>query len=152
MPTVEAARQEVLECLEPEMLSRVLLVGGSVVGWVGARHDYGFVWELHPLAVDEAHRGRGYGRALVEDVERLVAERGALTLRLGTSDEVGRTTLDGVDLFGDPARLPAESGGERAASGEVLASHGLRGGGRHPDAEGPGKPDILLAKRVGGGA
>jgi len=65
VPTVEAARAKVVGALEPGMLSRVLLIDGRVVGWVGARHDYGSVWELHPLVVDEGMRGRGYGRALV---------------------------------------------------------------------------------------
>lgn len=149
VPTVEAARREVFECLDPQMISRVLLVDGSVVGWVGARHDYGAVWELHPLAVAEAHRGRGYGRALVEDVERLVVERGALTLQLGTSDEAGRTTLAGVDLYRDPLG--------NLQNLTTTASHPLRFWqamgyavvGVMPDAEGPGKPTILLARRVG---
>ena len=48
---------------------------------------------IDPLVVDEAMRGRGYGRALVNDVECLAAGNGALTMVLGTSDEVGRTTL-----------------------------------------------------------
>ena len=83
VPTVEAARAKVVGALEPGMLSRVLLIDGRVVGWVGARHDYGSVWELHPLVVDEGMRGRGYGRALVNDVERLAAGNGALTMLLG---------------------------------------------------------------------
>ena len=101
VPTVDAARVKVVEALEPDALSRVLLVDDRVVGWVGARHDYGSVWELHPLVVDEAMRGRGYGRALVNDVECLAAGSGALTMVLGTSDEVGRTTLSSQDLFPD---------------------------------------------------
>lgn len=87
VPTVDAARAKVVEALEPGMLSRVLLIDDRVVGWVGARHDYGSVWELHPLVVDEAMRGRGDGRALVDDVECLAAGRGALTMLLGTTRE-----------------------------------------------------------------
>jgi len=148
VPTVETARAKVVGALEPGMLSRVLLIDGRVVGWVGARHDYGSVWELHPLVVDEGIRGRGYGRALVNDVERLAAGKGALTMLLGTSDEVGRTTLTGQDLFLDI----------------ITALRDLKPTGPHPlcfwqrvgytvvgvvpDAEGPGKPTILLAKRI----
>ena len=44
VPTVDAARAKVIEALEPGMLSRVLLFDERVVGWVGARHDYGSVW------------------------------------------------------------------------------------------------------------
>src|SRR6187551_3602303 len=69
VPTVDAARETVLDALQPGMLSRALLVGGRVAGWVGARHDYGSVWELHPLVVDPAMQGRGFGRALVDHIE-----------------------------------------------------------------------------------
>ncbi len=152
VPTVEAARAAVLEALEPNMLSRVLLVGERVVGWVGARHDYGSVWELHPLAIDVAMQGRGYGRALVEDVERLAAGEGALTLMLSTSDELGRTTLFGQDLYLDPLgalRDLDSSGGHPLGFWRKV---GYTVVGVVPDAEGPGKPSILLAKHIGASA
>ena len=44
------------------------------------------------MIVAEPHQGKGYGRRLVHDRERLVAGRGALTLVVGTSDETDRTT------------------------------------------------------------
>jgi aminoglycoside 6'-N-acetyltransferase I len=148
VPTVDAARDKVLEALAPGMLSRVLLIDDRVVGWVGARHDYGSVWELHPLVVDEAMRGRGYGLALVHDVECLDAGKGALTMLLGTSDEVGRTTLTGQDLFLDVIAALRDL--------KLTGAHPLgfwqRAGytvvGVIPDAEGPGQPTILLAKRI----
>jgi aminoglycoside 6'-N-acetyltransferase I len=126
VPTVDAARATVVEALEPAMLSRVLLIDDRVVGWVGARHDYGSVWELHPLVIDEAMRGRGYRRALVNDVECLAAGNGALTMLLGTSDEVGRTTLTGQDLFVDVITALCEISSQLAlthlASGRGLAT------------------------------
>lgn len=149
VPTLEAARAQVIGGLEPGMLSRVLLVGDRVVGWVGARHDYGAVWELHPLVIEEAMRGRGYGRALVEDIEGLVAREAGLTVLLGTSDEMARTTLARQDLFHDPLGALRDL--------RLTGTHPLgfwqRVGytvvGVVPDAEGPGQPTILLAKRVG---
>jgi aminoglycoside 6'-N-acetyltransferase I len=151
VPTLDAARARVIEALQPGMFSRVLLVGDSVVGWVGARHNYGSVWELHPLVVDEVMRGRGYGRALVEDIEGMVGGEGALTLLVGTSDEVSRTTLADQDLFHDPLGALREL--------RTMGTHplgfwqkiGYTVIGVVPDAEGPGKPTILLAKRVGVG-
>jgi aminoglycoside 6'-N-acetyltransferase I len=148
VPTVGAARVKVLEALEPGMLSRVLLIGGRVVGWVGARHDYSSLWELHPIVVDEAMQGRGYGRALVEDIERLVAREGALTLLVGTSDEMACTTLAGQDLFRDPIGALRDL---KAAGAHPLGFWrrvGYTVVGLVPDAEGPGKPTILLAKRM----
>lgn len=149
VPTVEAARAVVIEALGPGMISRVVLVDDRVAGWVGARHDYGSVWELHPLVVGAAFRRQGYGRALVDDIEGLVAREGALTLLVGTSDEMGRTTLAGQDLFRDPigALRDLEPTGDHPLG--FWKSVGYTVVGLVPDAEGPGKPTILLAKRVG---
>jgi aminoglycoside 6'-N-acetyltransferase I len=149
VPTIAAARTKVIEALQPGMLSRVLLVADRVVGWVGARHDYGSVWELHPLVVDETMRGRGYGRALVEEIERLVAREGALTLLLGTSDEAARTTLAGQDLFQDPLGALRDLRPTRGHPLGFWQKVGYTVVGVVPDAEGPGQPTILLAKRVG---
>jgi aminoglycoside 6'-N-acetyltransferase I len=152
VPTVEAAREKVIDAVRPGMLSRALLIGGHVVGWVGARHDYGSVWELHPIVVDQAMRGRGFGRALVNDIESLARREGALTLLLGTSDEMGRTTLADQDLFRDPITALRNL----KAIGSHPLGFWLRLGytvvGVVPDAEGPGQPTIHLAKRVGSSA
>lgn len=148
VPTPEAARAVVTEAFGSGMFSRVLLVQGRVAGWVGARHDYGSVWELHPLVVREQMRGRGYGRTLVEDIERLAAQEGALTMLVGTSDESGRTTLSGQDLYREPLMA--------LSSLQCTATHPVRFWQRVgysvvgvvPDAEGPGMPTILLAKKI----
>ncbi len=147
-PTMEAAREIVEESHGLGMLSRVALVDGRVVGWVGARHDYGSVWELHPLVIDEAERGRGYGRALVEDIERLAAGEGALTMLLGTSDEAGLTNLYGRDLFPDPLAALRELKSKESHPLGFWLKLGYAMVGVVPDAEGPGKPSIMLAKRV----
>ncbi len=49
--------------------------------------------------VAPAHQGQGVGRALVADLERLVRDRGGLTLQLGSDDVDNMTTLGGVDLY-----------------------------------------------------
>ena len=149
---LESARQEVMESLAPGRISRVAVdAHNDVLGWVGAIAMYrGRVWELHPLVVAESHRRRGIGRALVEDLERVVAGRGAVTLWLGSDDENGETNLSGVDLYAD---VPAAIRGFRKISGEHPCEFYLRLGfrvvGVMPDSNGPGKPDIFFAKRVG---
>src|SRR5690606_33286893 len=79
-PDFDSARREVLDSLEPEKISRVAIGDGQrVLGWVGGQPQYGgAVWELHPLVVSPHVRRRGIGRALVEDLEKAVVERGAL--------------------------------------------------------------------------
>jgi GNAT superfamily N-acetyltransferase len=70
----ESARQEVLASLTADRISRLLVdESGMALGWIGGIPMYGGrVWELHPLVVSGSHRRRGIGRALVEDLERLV--------------------------------------------------------------------------------
>ncbi len=100
--------------------------------------------------VKSAHHGRGIGRSLVADLEVRVAERGGLTLWLGSDDVNGMTTLAGVDLYPD---LLGHLGDIRNLQGhpyEFYTKLGFSLSGVMPDANGPGKPDIFLAKRIGG--
>jgi aminoglycoside 6'-N-acetyltransferase I len=89
------------------------------------------------------------GAALVRDLEAAVAARGALTLWVGADDENYETSLSGVDLYDDlPARLRAVESAPAHPYG-FYRSMGFQVVGVMPDANGPGKPDIFLAKRVG---
>ena len=150
-PDMPSARNEVLASLESGKISRVMLdTEEKVAGWVGAMPHYdGNVWELHPLVVAESCRNRGYGRALVADIEAIVSARGALTLWLGSDDEIEATSLAGVDLYDD---IPGAIRNVKSSKGhpyEFYKRLGFRIVGVMPDANGRGKPDIFLAKRVG---
>ena len=67
-PTIEAALQEVQESLDEDRVSRIALDNaGNVIGWIGGIREYnGHVWELHPLVVKTARRGKGVGRRLAQ--------------------------------------------------------------------------------------
>ncbi len=150
-PDLESALIEVKESLGEDRISRVAVDdNGAVLGWIGGISMYdGRVWELHPLVVSPAVQGQGIGRALVSDLEEQVAERGGLTLWLGSDDEDNLTSLGGVDLYPNPL--------EHLAKIENLSNHpfgfyqklGFVIVGVAPDANGFGKPDIYMAKRVG---
>lgn len=149
-PDLAAARREVLDSLEPHKISRVMLdETGRVIGWIGGQPEYdGNVWELHPLVVARPHQGRGIGRALVRDLETLVARRGAFTLRVGSDDERNETSLGGADLYAD---FPAAIRDIRNLSRhpyEFYQRVGFTIIGVMPDANGRGRPDIYLAKRI----
>lgn len=151
-PDLDTARAEVLESLEVGRVSRVArLEDGRVVGWVGGIPEYdGHVWEVHPVAVDPAHQRQGIGRALLRDLEERVRLHGGLTLWLGTDDEVDRTSLGGADLYPD---LLAQLSAIRNLAGHPFSFYlrcGFALAGVVPDANGLGKPDILMAKRVAG--
>lgn len=120
-----------------------------MLGSVGGIRAYGgHAWELHPLAVDPPRHREGIGRALVGDLEWLVAERGATTLYLRTDDEDGRTSLGGVDLYPDPLAHLAGITSPGHHPYRFYLACGFALVGVIPDANGPGRPDILMAKRV----
>jgi aminoglycoside 6'-N-acetyltransferase I len=122
---------------------------GTVLGWIGAICQYdGHAWELHPLVVHLDRQGQGIGRALVADLECLVRERGATTLYLGTDDEDGATTLSNVDLYPDVTSHISRVRNLRRHPYEFYQKVGFVIVGVIPDANGPGKPDIIMAKRV----
>jgi aminoglycoside 6'-N-acetyltransferase I len=149
-PDLDAALAEVHEALAPDKLCRAAIdEAGALLGWVGGIPGYdGHVWELHPLVVGLDRQGQGIGRALVADLEAQVAARGGLTLWLGTDDEDDMTSLAGVDLYHDlPGRLAAIRNLKRHPF-EFYRKCGFVIAGVVPDANGPGKPDILMAKRV----
>jgi aminoglycoside 6'-N-acetyltransferase I len=148
-PTLAAAREEVSEALEADRICRVALLDGRAAGWIGAQLMYTpHVWELHPLVVDPAQQGKGIGRALVLDLEQRVIRRGGATIMLGTDDEAGWTSLAGVDLYPDPLRHLAQIRNLSRHPFEFYQKLGYVLIGVVPDANGPGKPDLLMAKKV----
>jgi aminoglycoside 6'-N-acetyltransferase I len=150
-PDQESAVAEVYETLAPDRICRVALDDqGIPLGWVGANAQYsGKVWELHPLVVRPGAQGQGVGRALVADLEARVRERGGLTILLGTDDEDDMTSLSGVDLYPDVWTHIARIRNLRGHPYEFYQKCGFTIVGVVPDANGPGRPDILMAKRVG---
>ncbi len=151
-PDLPTAREEVRESFGDGRLSLVARDGGGgILGWIGGIAQYdGHVWELHPLVVAPARQGRGIGRALVAALAARVRERGGLTLILGTDDETGQTSLAGVDLYPDVwSHLGAIRNLRRHPYG-FYQRLGFVIIGVIPDANGFGKPDILMAKPLRG--
>jgi aminoglycoside 6'-N-acetyltransferase I len=151
LPTLEMARGEVREALGTDRICLVARAEDAILGWVGAIPGYRRAWELHPLMVRADVRRMGVGRALVAALEERVRAAGALTLHLGTDDDgpTPGTSAGGVELFPDVLSHAANlrvidhpAGFYRRMGFEVV--------GLIPDASGPGKPDILMAKRVSG--
>jgi aminoglycoside 6'-N-acetyltransferase I len=149
-PTIESALAEVHESFGEGRISRVALDGdGEVLGWISGIRQYdGHVWELHPLVVRAERQRRGVGRALVADLEERVRERGGLTLWLGTDDEAGMTSLAGVDLYPNVLEHLARITNLRGHPYGFYQKVGFVVVGVMPDANGFGKPDIFMAKRV----
>ena len=145
-----AAKAEVHTFLDdPGRFAVAALDGERLLGWIGGiRENYSHAVELHPLVVDPPVQRRGIGSALVAALEERARAEGAITLYLGSDDDFGGTNLFGRDLYPDvlsKAQQLAPTGVHaisfyRRLSFEVV--------GIFPDANGFGRPDILMAKRI----
>ena len=151
LPTMKMAREEVAKALGTDRICLTARAEDEILGWVGAIPGYSHAWELHPLVVRADARSKGVGRALVTVLEERLRAARALTLHLGTDDDrpTPGTSAGGVELFPNVLSYAANlkvidhpAGFYRRLGFEVV--------GLIPDASGPGKPDILMAKRVGG--
>jgi aminoglycoside 6'-N-acetyltransferase I len=149
-PTFESALEEVHECLTPKRVNRIAVADdGRVLGWVGAEKSYkAGGWELHPLAVDPLEQGKGIGRALMTDIENQVLARGGITIYLGSDDEDDMTSLAGVDLFDQYEEHLKNVRNLKGHPFEFYQKMGYQIIGVMPDVNGPGKPDIWMAKRI----
>lgn len=146
----DTALSEVRESFSQGRISRVAVDdAGNVQGWIGGIEEYqGHVWELHPLVVRRDCQRQGVGRALVLDLEQQVAHRGAMTIRLGTDDENSRTSVGGIDLYPGVLDRLQTIENRRQHPFEFYQRVGFEIVGIVPDANGFGKPDIWMAKRV----
>jgi aminoglycoside 6'-N-acetyltransferase I len=150
-PDLPSAVAEIAEALQPGKVCLAALDEDdeTVLGWIGGQHEYALVWELHPLAVRPDSQRRGVGTALVRELELRVKALGGLTLRLGTDDEDGMTNLAGEDLYPEPLAKLAALRDIRGHPFRFYQRLGFTVVGVIPDANGFGKPDILMAKRLG---
>ncbi len=149
--TLEEGLEEVREMLESERICRIAVdEKGNLLGMIGGIPGYdGNVWELHPLAVQPSLQGQGIGRALVEDFEEQVRLKGGLTITLGSDDEDGMTSLSNVDLYENLWEKIRDIRNLKNHPFEFYQKMGYVITGIVPDANGRGKPDILMGKRVG---
>ncbi len=122
-PDLDAALEEVLESCGVDRISRVAVdAERTVLGWIG--------------------------RSLAADLEECVRDRGGLTLWLGGDDDYDATTLSGVDLYPDVFEHVARIRNLRNHPYAFYQRVGFTIVGVLPDANGWGKPDIYMAKRV----
>jgi aminoglycoside 6'-N-acetyltransferase I len=153
-PDMEKALEGVYESFGENHISRIAVDGqGDVLGWIGGIHHrsvyQGRLWELHPLVVQPSRQGQGIGRALVRDLEEQIAKRGGAVIYLGTDDEDNRTSLGAADLYPNVLEHLQNIRNIKRHPYEFYQKMGYTIVGAMPDANGPGQPDIFMAKRVG---
>ena len=153
-PTFADAMDEIEMLLndedEPDALFLATVQDGEVVGWGGMLPEYnGNVYELHPLVVRHDQQGKGIGGKLLAAIEEAAKAKGGITLYLGADDEApgGETSFANVDLYDDlPTRISEFKPGTHQTA--FYLKHGYTVVGVVPDANGKGKPDIMMAKAL----
>ena len=145
----DCSLEEMESILDEERIAIMAVENDRLIGLAGAIPKYGVTaWELHPLAVRSEYRGRGIGSQLVAALEKEVASRGGITLYLGTDDEFGQTSLSDTDLYEDTCEKIKNIKNFKKHPYEFYQKIGYKIVGVIPDANGIGKPDIWMAKRV----
>lgn len=149
-PDLESAIEEVKECLSEDRICRIAIdENDNVIGWIGGISQYnGNVWELHPIVVDFEYRKKGIGRQLVKDLEEQIRNRGGITIYVGSDDENSMTSLSNVDLYDNLWDKIRDIKNLKGHPYEFYLKLGFKIIGVLPDANGLGKPDIFLGKRV----
>lgn len=144
----EEAEKEIQKRMQLENVCLAALHEDRVIGWGGVMPIYGGnVYELHPLAVEQKWQKKSVGGALLKALEQEAQKRGGRTLWIGADDETGETSLAGEDLYEDfPGKLRGFQTKSHASA--FYLKQGYQIMGVLPDANGWGKPDIFLAKRL----
>ena len=153
-PSLEDAIEEVNMLLddkdEPDALFLAAIERDEVVGWCGILPQYdGRVYELHPLVVRHDQQGKGVGKALMAAIEDAAREKGGLTMYLGADDEKpgGETSLANTDLYDNlPGQIQEFEPGTHQTAFYIKIGYTVVG--VVPDANGKGRPDIMMAKAL----
>lgn len=146
---IQSARQEVASfTADPERLAIAAVDAGNLVGWIGALRHSATAWELHPLVIAPSHHGGGYGTALVKALEGEARRAGVCTIWLGSDDDFGGTNLFGTDLYPDVLEKLSRLASTGRHPYLFYRRLGYTVVGVLPDADGFGKHDILMAKRI----
>ena len=147
--TFEDGLKEVEEMYEAERICLVAVDNDKLLGMIGGISGYdGKVWELHPLAVQPGLQGQGIGRALVVEFEEQIKQRGGLTITLGSDDQDEMTSLANIDLYENLWDKVKNIQNFKKHPYEFYQKMVYVITGVVPDANGRGKPDILMSKRV----
>lgn len=148
-PDDQAAMNEVKEALADDRICLgAFNNAGELIGWIGAIPQYSHAWELHPLVVDSRYRGKGVGSALIQQLEKQLRQRKVVTLYLGSDDEMKMTSLSEKDLYPNLFNELKNIKNIKGHPFEFYERNGFKVVGVIPDANGIGKPDIFMAKRI----
>jgi len=145
----DCADEEVETLISDDRILLGAFDNDMLLGFIGAIPQYDLTgWELHPIIVKKEQRYLGIGTALLKALEDTIAKKGGITIYLGTDDEFYKTSLSNTDLYEDLYDKIKNIKNIGKHPYEFYEKNGYKITGVIPDANGLGKPDIIMAKRI----
>ena len=148
-PDLETALIEVDECIQEPNICLGIKADNELAGWIGLRPMYEKTWELHPMVIKKEHQGKGYGKQLLYELERLGRLKGVIGIFAGSDDETNSTSLSEREL--NEENIFQEIMNVKNYKNhpyEFYRKCGYIITGIIPNANGLKKPDILLWKDI----
>lgn len=148
---IEIANNVIVNSVDESKISIIAVnEEDNVLGWICGVEQYNAnVWEIQPIVVNKEYQRKGIGKLLICEFEKLVALREGRTIILGIQDENNGTTLSGKDIYPNIFKQLENIKNLNNHAYEFYLKLGYKIVGVIPDSNGFGKPDILMAKRVG---
>ena len=147
--TIEECQKEAQNSLPQERISRIAVDENSkVLAWTIGDGVYDVTWELELLVVRRDSKLKRIGRKMLIDFENEVKKRKGTSVFIGSDDENNRTSLGGIELYPDPLEHLAKLRNLGGHPYEFYLKCGYTITGVIPHANGFGKPDIWMTKRL----
>lgn len=143
------ADETMKECTTDGNICLGIKIAGKLAGWVGLRPGYKATWELHPLVLGLEFHGKGYGKILMFQLEKIAKTKGITGIYVGSDDETNKTSLSQVDIT--PQNIFHEIANIKNHNNhpyEFYQKCGYFIVGIVPNANGNRKPDIMLWKGI----
>lgn len=145
----DCVSEEVESCLKDSNIAIIATINNNLVGFIGGIPQYYTTgWELHPIIVKKEHQFKGIGTLLIKALEKEILSRGGITVYLGADDEFNKTSLSNTNLWENLYQKIEDIKNIKNHPYEFYQKMGYKIVGVIPDANGYGKPDIIMAKRI----
>ena len=143
------ALDTVNECTADGNIAAGLKLKSQLIGWAGLRPMYEKTWELHPLAIKPEFQRKGYGRILLNELEKIAQGKGIIGIVAGSDDETNSTSLSEKEITGENIFEEIKNiRNHRNHPFEFYKKCGYSIVGVIPNANGQNKPDIWLWKDI----
>jgi len=145
----KTALEEVNECISEQNICIGIKVENKLTGWVCLRPMYKTTWELHPMAIKTEFQGKGYGKILIKELEKMAMEKGIIGMLVGSDDETNKTSLSEKEITEENIFEEIKNiKNYKRHPYEFYKKCGFIIVGMFPNANGLNKPDIWLWKDI----